>query len=432
MQSAEPSGGLSRVLELPAGAVGLELSPDGDSPRGPESFYVDNDYIYLLDSVNRCLLVYCGDRLEARLNLDFMAYPSHVCAARGIIYVIDSGDVLYAMTGEGTVIDRMPLGTRSDPKDPLWIYDLRINQNGNPVIITENYCELELPWDAAKLHDVKTARQKTMKHVSDHRGRGYSGHFTDETNGELFSLDGSNTIDVRSLFGGLGSFYLAGIDRLDNFYVLTEELQPDADEIKVCSSVRRYDAQGRLTGLCKLPVAAVWPGDGIDVKEDGDVFVLLPGAEGTVISKLSFDGANEDLILEMQEQALAPADALAPASTAASITPSTAQTTLSRVQVRDRALQMANNAWTWRRRYLKTNTGRTYAQAGAAMPSQFSASANDPNADSVACVGIPYCWGGWDSLWTHADGAPWTDWPNALSYYSTPNTTQYSNTGPLA
>ncbi|MCL6614395.1 MAG: VWA domain-containing protein, partial [Firmicutes bacterium] len=256
------------------------------------------------------------------------------------------------------------------------------------------------------------------------------GHFTDDTKGQLFSLDGSNTIDIESLLGGLGSFYLAGIDRDDNFYILTEELEPNMTEIRVYTSVRKYDWQGRLTGLCRLPSVAAWPGDAIDVKENGDVFVLLPESEKTGVYKLNFSTV-EDLTKITAGPVRASENVVTPQTSTVLASPSSSLTTLTRAEVRNRALQMVNYVWTWQRRYLKTNTGKTYTQVNASIPPQFVPYANDPSIDNVRCVGIPYCWGGWDSLWTHSNGAPWTDWPSALSYYSIPGTPQYSDWGPL-
>lgn len=84
----------------------------------------------------------------------------------------------------------------------------------------------------------------------------------------------------------------------------------------------------------------------------------------------------------------------------------------SRGTTRSRAYNMANTSWTWNNKYDTANNGNSRSYYTATKPVQL------PSTNGTSVTGIPYLWGGWDSQYSHTDGAPWTSWSGALSYYS--------------
>lgn len=86
----------------------------------------------------------------------------------------------------------------------------------------------------------------------------------------------------------------------------------------------------------------------------------------------------------------------------------------SRAGTRSRAMQMINYSWTWRDKYDYLSNGTPRSATGARPCSHLSGLD-----DGTQTYGIPYCWGGWDSLWTYSDNWQWTSFGDALGKYQT-------------
>lgn len=85
----------------------------------------------------------------------------------------------------------------------------------------------------------------------------------------------------------------------------------------------------------------------------------------------------------------------------------TTQTSISRTQAEQRALSIINLNWTYSSS--KNSNLPSINGSSVTQPSQFK------NVTTATMTGIPYDWGGLDSLDTSSDGAPWTSFLAAIN-----------------
>ncbi len=113
-------------------------------------------------------------------------------------------------------------------------------------------------------------------------------------------------LEIKALTGGrLAQAYEIGPRSTSTRIVVTEEIV-SANPLKVRVVVRRYDADGRLTGLAFVPTdeMIVVPHHFISVTSSGALRVLVPTADGVKICEIAFTAPSARKDQAIQERAL--------------------------------------------------------------------------------------------------------------------------------
>ena len=100
------------------------------------------------------------------------------------------------------------------------------------------------------------------------------------------SVQSSISIAVDNM---LGSVALLDVDNDGNFYVAVEELLY-VETINVEKTVRKYDKNGTLLGIARVPLERIFamPAREVAVDASGNVFALVPAQQQVEVRKLAF------------------------------------------------------------------------------------------------------------------------------------------------
>lgn len=166
-----------------------------------------------------------------------------------------------------------------------------------------------------------------------------------------------------------------------------------------------------MIGVSKFPLFEMLPHKPVEITKNGDVYFLIITHQAATIYKVQL-GKNYISSLPFLRQKYLRQFKENKEEKNVRILATYIGNPYSRATTRSRAYQMADFTWTWNNNFDYLPDG-TYRPNDATKPSQLQ---NVSNGSTLK--GIPYHWGGWDSLWSRSDGSPWTDFSSALTYWS--------------
>ncbi|MFW6306569.1 MAG: hypothetical protein ACOC1N_04225 [Bacillota bacterium] len=235
---------------------------------GPENFYIDGENIYVLASEDKELLYFNNGELIKNYNLDYMNYPTVVKVNNNSIYILDGRAKLYELNRDGVVLYEDII----KPEKDKWprVKDIRFDKYGKPILI--NYDD-----SAIKLK--KDSKEEEFIGLYFENSEGISFKIKD---GKVVSPDSDFELKIKSLGSGASNRELLYIDKNDNFYVSVFE--------NGLRTLRKYDWQGKLIGICKLPSdidkIVHYPGKPTIVKDMNNIFTMINYKGKTVIYKV--------------------------------------------------------------------------------------------------------------------------------------------------
>lgn len=412
------------ILSVPIGKGSSEvmvLKQEGSNPKGPEGFFVSNTgKIYLLDSVGKRIMIYNNGVLEDMIPISFTLYPRNITASGNVIFVQDSDENIYALNNKGEVnkIFKLPFGVGS-----LDVLNLHPQPNSGLILWLINNFEFrisELPWNL-ELKDIKGNRLARGLKRPD--GIKFLSEYLGVRDGIVRSIDNNVVIPIQASLGTFGSAKIVSFDQNNNIYLLIEELGNTYPQVSVELTLRRYNKDGKATGIARLPLEemSMIPNKIVDINQRGEVFILVPKNTVLVICKVELGRKFTSQIGKWCVSKGSPDAIKDPNINLHSITSSVVYggfkgypISQTRASVRNRALQMISYGWTWRNRYDFLPNGTPRPGGDTTKPNQLK-----NLSEGAGVVGIPYTWGGWDSPWTWSDGQPWRSFAESLSYYTT-------------
>ena len=335
----------------------LALKDTGDF-AGPQDFAVsDSGDIFLLDTQNK--RIFCSTPLDSStIDLSYTEFPTRLWWFDNILYVLDrSKDVLVRLDLMTDTIDTIVL---PDTLEAMFIEELYMNDDGKIVVVEESF---------GKTNNFVINGSSLVRSAVTH-------NIQISDNSVSVQL-GSNSwqIDISNSF-----IQVAGVDASNNLYLVVNEYVPNSSVTLFESTVRRYDSNGVLTGISLLNrdnwVAT--PMRYAKVNANGDAFALHCNEDSVVVSNVAFGLRYVSRMKQLEAVA-------AIISKEQSVLPTKSVTTLSREQVRTRAVTMANTAW------LLQRANRVYPENAAPPP--YILLAQVPTT-GLSMTGIPYCWGG--------------------------------------
>jgi hypothetical protein len=282
---------LSLEVGSEPGQVGF--TPEGPEifPLGPESFDIGKDgTIYLLDSTNHRIQCFDSEgNLRSIIPLQVRGVDLRV-AEDNTFYVLDeTRRYVLKVDREGMVLDTYEIS-----KDIEAVSGISLDRRGDLILKVAEIEEYKLT--SATKH-ILPDRQFQTKHEGLTTPRieaTYVFKRLDERLGHrgvmrVFDTIGNLLLEVPITTEHLlGSVVFVNTDRDGNIYLAVEELL-EAPIVTVEKTVRKYDPNGKLLGIARLPIEEYYtcPNTEVRVDEKGNIYHLVPSKDRVKLLKLS-------------------------------------------------------------------------------------------------------------------------------------------------
>lgn len=361
-------------------ANGISYTNYDGTEYGPSSFALSNNYIYLLDS-NKKLIYQCKDnKILNKIDINFIEYPIDIRVIKNKIWVLDrENSIIYLLNIDGKLIKEKEL------KNTINSPALLLDYYGDEYLIKDinnNVYEID---DNLNIKLCSNINEK-VKRVNNKKGV------------ILFNNRKSDiNINFNELFGTIKVLH----EDNNNTYINVEEVL-DAPIITVEQTVRKYDQKGNLLGIARIPLELyyAYPERFVDVDNNGNIYALVETKDNIEVIKLDLDQNFQSKLPKLKEeinnQLINNTNKIAP-----SIEPGSSMT---RDEAEQRALSIINYQWT-------CNVSNRKSISGVTIP-DYLRNVTLP----YSAVGIPYCWGGFDSLDSSSQPGSWNDFLSAIAY----------------
>jgi len=275
-----------------AGQVGISDARLDMEPLGPEGLAVDEQgIIYIVDSLNQRIIGFNPlSRQTFTLDVPDAGYPADLMVRDGSLYILDatqnavlklnqSGIVQAAYSGPNEVRDQVTGIAVSSAGDLQWQVDYRQEYALAVTALSPERTSAGFQGPTQGLSVIagqENVARVTSARINDHTG--------------TLSIVGVNEVPQRLLNieveHYLGSATLLRIDTDGNYYVLVEEVLENVPAFVVDVTVRRFSAEGVLTGVAQVPIAQTYalPQRYVAINSRGEVYYLhvLPGSAQVV------------------------------------------------------------------------------------------------------------------------------------------------------
>lgn len=360
----------------------------------PQSFFIDNNKsIYILDSVKKRIAIYGNTgTYSSSIPLEFINNPKDIMIHNNNIYVLaekDSSAVIYTLSPQGTIIVENWLPSAIKGFEANF---LKVTKSNNIGVTTSKYDEYELNNDgmATKTSDGITSpySDKVLKGV-----------LGSDKQMHLRSVDGNIdlALDIKAFPAGAE---IVGNDISGSVYVMVGDMA-DTSKVIVESTIRKIDKNGKQIGVVRLPLEKCvnFPQKAIDVKDNGDIYFMAIVNRGIEIEKLNTDKTYKSTILDDQAKQKAKESTVGikePVTVSPMVTTNSRNTTL------ERAMN-SSYRFTW-----------MYSASNNINPNPSTITRPDFLSSYNWKTGIPYCWGGYDTL-DRSSSTGWTNFQDAIN-----------------
>lgn len=282
------------VFTVPVGENGIHYE-GVDVPEmltwGPAAFTVGPDAsFWIADTVGNRLLHYSphGSLLE-KINLDgsVVGASDLVVTPAGVITVLDQASVppkIVQIASGGSVLGKHELPNGLHLGDGL--SGIGLGDQGEILVEREGGANIHQVLD---LHGNPVQATPTKGHL--HNGKLYSAHPSGLTsaNPKQGAIQAGNiTIEVNTTHD-LGTLRILGFDPDNSFYVVLEELAQNPG-LQVDKTIRHFDAEGKLIGMARVPIAEqyTYVAHDLTIGPDGSVYALVTYPDHVEVLRLSF------------------------------------------------------------------------------------------------------------------------------------------------
>ena len=408
---ANAEGFFQRVVGFLTGSgeaeIGVEVETPNVEAQGPAAIAAGSgDALLIVDTLNRRIVRVRRDgTLIDTLELRDVVRPVDVAVFEQVIYVLDAlGQRVSAFRENGDLLQTFGL------PDTIELNGTVTLTIGGPDDIRVSTGAREARLDAAQARggtpaavEMAGARSVATPEgvVTATAARGADDRIVLRLEGGpgLAARGGAQALKIAST-GFLAGARLLGIDSLGRIFVLVDELPADGT-LAPRTVVKRFSPAGELTGQAVVPLegAVYVPNRPVTVTEDGSVFALIPGADEVALVEVDLDtrsalpplGAGDDV--DDLEVPRGFEDAVAREYADEMLAP---RGTTSRADIIARVEAYLETAWRLDpKNYPESGTASRCDPDGGAMwrrPQKLDGQMG------ATIVGLPYKWGGYDSL----------------------------------
>jgi len=287
------------VFSVPVGSgpgeIGYETGPE-IRPWGPMSFAVaDDGSFYILDGVNSRIQHFTSDgRFLESIDLKGIVVGAlDIRLLNGGIYLLDHAAMpskVVKLNGHGKVVASYPIPPELDEA----LSGMTVGRDGQVYLVKGVSSQYPLADVSGVVPPSKRGKMPGRTSIrSDNfyvtKGADWVSNFNKGSVEVLrrdLSVQSSIPIAVDNI---LGSVAFLDVDNDGNFYVAVEELLY-VETINVEKTVRKYDKNGTLLGIAKVPLERIFamPAREVAVDASGNVFALVPAQQQVEVHRLAF------------------------------------------------------------------------------------------------------------------------------------------------
>lgn len=326
--------------------------------QGVQSFCVDGDYSYFLDNLKGSVIIYKNNKYVRSISLN-MDNPLDLITSKNILYVHN-----------GTSILEYNLSTNKSTT-------MNISSGGNirSIFVKNRLGEVFL--DGQKISATNSNKKTFLFNLMPS---------SKDTSKFVNAVSGKIVTEI-SFSHENGGAQIIGEDKYGNTYINVKDIQIGKAIDFYQNIIYKIDPDGGITDKIIIPddYSYTVPYKYVFADEDGKIYYLYSDIDGAKLYPLN-------------EEHTSLLDSLLPKSKVSAIT---------RKEAQERAINIAEVNW----HYIKSKNGNYYG-GDTHMPPQLK-----DKTDSWE-TGIPYCWGGNDSLDGHSGGASWTNYLDAINNYN--------------
>ena len=367
-----------------AGKIDYDLRYWGDKDKtlirtGVESFVVDEEErIYLSNYATGSIKVYHENRLEGEIDISRFFQPRDIEIFSGSLYIYeDNGRVsrLSLDNEEKRAEYAIPAFLPYEVIDLSWIRDI----------------------DGLEISPVPEERSMPIRFVSDHGKKELA--IVYDNNSLYRPEDGRISFLDLNDFQYLEALYkqLIGFDENNNIYILGIDVFDSRDTIEIKELVYRFDSSGKLTGIAE-PLDErnyIVSYKYLYLNGRGNLYQLLVLKDRVKVYRLAF----QDVAGHGKGESGKPRPVLESRGDSGN---DTAFAEMREILYR-RAVELAEYRWT----YKPAHHGVKFADTD--LPYYLKILDRE-----MELKGIPYCWGGFDSLDTRSINQKWANFPDAV------------------
>lgn len=353
------------------------------SRTGIESFAIDEEgRLYLSNFATGKIKVYYNNSLEKEIDISQFTQPRDIMFNLDSVYILeDSGKISQLLMNSESEFSKS-----TDYGIPLFLAS-EVEENGNKMIPLEEEIEKVRP-----VRFLKDYFNEELFIIYDNNSLF---HFKDA---KLKSLD----LDKYELPYLEGVVYkqIIGIDKNSYIYITGIEISKLEDTIDLKELVYRFDSSGHLTGIAE-PVDEsnyLVPYKYLDLNGKGELYQLLVLEDRVKVFRLSFQNPTDFKRKGKEKNDSSNLDSLS------TETDEEADTFLQfREVLYNRAVEILEYSWTYKPGYQRN------LPFDVELPFYLKKLEQEEE-----LTGIPYCWGGFDSLESSSLNQNWLNFLDAL------------------
>ncbi|AZO95073.1 hypothetical protein [Halocella sp. SP3-1] len=337
---------------------------------GIETFTVDDkEKIYLSNFATGKIIVYYKNKFEQEIDISNFYQPRDIGINNDLLYIFeDQGKIREIFLEDGRELNEYDIPTMI--KTAI--------QEGNkfnktmPIRLVNNYQDKQISvlYDTNFLNLFRSGEKK-------------------EINMDKFKLNLKGQIYKQ----------LIGIDEQGYIYILGTEVRDKNDKIEIKERIYRFNNTGKLFGIADTVDEKnyIVPFKYLDINKSGDVFQLLVKKNKLKVFKLKF---KENSDLKVLEAANKTQDMI----TIDNFSSVEDKYLAVRKNLYNKAIELINLKWTYDP---KSNTNKLSDVVTPIYLKKIK--------EKREMTGIPYCWGGYDSLKTKSKSQKWDNFVDAVS-----------------
>lgn len=357
------------------GEVTYKYDVNGNLQDIPQSFDVYDNKIFIVDSVDKEILVYEKNNLVNKYDTDFATYVRDIKISDNIIYLLDEDNIIYSLNMHDNQIKAHKL------EMDVEAYQLTgLSINGNKDIVYQ---------DETGEFDINGNR--TLGHSFNGSKSKYS------TMNETKSVV-SDVVDIDWETDNT-SVKVIGVDDIGNTYISSIEEIPNSHFILLELTIRKYNNKNEEVGIFRVPLEDYisFPLRHEVVTNKGDVYIMQIKSDTLIIENIDFGKTFVSRIPQLKKQAM---NYSIKNEETAKITSFSAP---SRTTVMNRANAMINLVWT------RNEANMINKPSGVTMPTYL-----ENYGPGLTFTGIPYTWAGFDGIDTFSS-TKWTSYTDAMA-----------------
>ena len=363
--------------------VAYSLLIGGDENDGPASFEVDeNGDIYILDTLNKKILIYENGNWYRNIDISFTNYPRDIVVAKNNLFVLDESNILYDIDKKGCInnLIALPEGLEAYKFNKMFI-----SSNDNIIISDGNYeYEFNKQWQ-------KQRCEVLVKY---------------DDNGKKVSLI-KNTKDFSDItfLENTGGVNVIGFDSLGNMYIEVLDFVPNSSLVLLESTIRKIDHTGKQVGIARIPLEEYsnFPLKFFDISSRGEVYIMAMKIDCIEISRISLGKSYNSKMDNLKVKAYNN-ERLNKNSSDLTGSVKSAPEIPTRNEVLTRAEAIVGLSWT-------CNSENSSNPPADVMKADYLGYATSY---PESMIGIPYCWGGFDGVDT-SSSTQWSNFKDAMN-----------------